>query len=235
MLRLSECDLTIERRAEIRASFQACGFARITDFLLPDAASAASEALQSFDAWSVVFIEPDGKPVCLDSKDWERSRPNGRQPYSSNASFQYLFKSYPLVERLRAGCAAGVLRTIAEYLTNATFRHIVADVTGHREFIHIDGFASRFEAGHFLTSHTDKQPHGTPGVRKVAYSLNLTQRWNNDWGGQTCFWSDHDLPICIPPTYNTLLLFAVPRPHSVVYVPPFARGARLAITGWLHE
>lgn len=234
-MRFSECDLTLERRAEIRSAFQAFGFARITDFLPSDAAAATSEALQSFDAWSVVSIDPDGKPICLDSKDWERSRPNRRQPYSSHPPFQYLFKSYPLVERLRDGCAVGVLRTIAEYLTSPRFRRIVADATGHREFVHIDGFASRFEAGHFLTTHTDKQPVGTPGVRKVAYSLNLTTQWNNDWGGQTCFWSDRDPPICFPPTYNTLLLFAVPRPHSVLYVPPYARGARLALTGWLHE
>ncbi|MCA1458793.1 2OG-Fe(II) oxygenase [Bradyrhizobium sp. BRP22] len=98
---------------------------------------------------------------------------------------------------------AGRVFFAPEYLTSATFRHAVADVTGHREFIHIDGFPSRFEAGHFLTTHTDNQPHRTPGVRKVAYSLNLTQGWDNDWGGQTCFWSDHDLPICVPPTYNT--------------------------------
>ncbi|TFV27208.1 hypothetical protein E4K64_39330 [Bradyrhizobium frederickii] len=235
VLRISECDLTVERRAEIRAEFQTFGAARIVDFLAPDVAAAASEVLQSFDAWSVVSIAPDGTPICLDWKDWERSRPDGRQPYSSNASFQYLFKSYPLVERLRDGCATGVLRTIAEYLTGTRFRRIVADATGHGEFIHVDGFASRFEAGHFLTTHTDKQPPGTPGIRKVAYSLNLTTQWDNDWGGQTAFWSDHDPPICFPPTYNTLLLFAVPRPHSVLYVPPYARGARLALTGWLHE
>lgn len=231
---IAECDLTTERRAEIRAAFQAFGFARITDFLMPDAASAMSEALRSFEGWSVVSTEPDGKPVCLGTNEQECSRPNGREP-CSHASFQYLFKSYPLLERLRGGCVADVLRTIAEYLASGTFRHSAADATGHREFIHIDGFASCFQAGHFLTTHTDRQPHGTPGVRKVAYSLNLTTRWDNDWGGQTCFWSDHDLPVCIPPTYNTLLLFAVPRPHSVLYVPHLARGPRLALTGWLHE
>ena len=35
------------------------------------------------------------------------------------------------------------------------------------------------------------------------------------------------------PRFNALNVFAVPQPHSVSIVSPFAVGARYSVTGWL--
>ena len=72
--------------------------------------------------------------------------------------------------------------------------------------------------------------------RIAAFVVNLTPDWSADLGGLLMFTgADGHLEEAFTPKFNTLSLFRVPQPHAVSAVAPFARGARLAVTGWLRR
>jgi Rps23 Pro-64 3,4-dihydroxylase Tpa1-like proline 4-hydroxylase len=70
--------------------------------------------------------------------------------------------------------------------------------------------------------------------RRFAYVINLTRSWRPDWGGLLHF-CDEDCNVSETyyPHFNSMSLFAVPQDHFVSFVPPYAQGERLAVTGWL--
>jgi Rps23 Pro-64 3,4-dihydroxylase Tpa1-like proline 4-hydroxylase len=71
-------------------------------------------------------------------------------------------------------------------------------------------------------------------LRRAAYVFNLTPRWQPDWGGQLQFIGpDGHVAEAWVPRFNALNVFAVPQPHAVSIVAPFAVGARYSVTGWL--
>jgi Rps23 Pro-64 3,4-dihydroxylase Tpa1-like proline 4-hydroxylase len=94
----------------------------------------------------------------------------------------------------------------------------------------IDGRATRYRPGDFLTRHNDQV-----GKRHTAYVLGLSPEWRPDWGGLLLL---HDLAggksDALHPQFNTLTLFRVPRDHSVSLVAPFAPVPRYAFTGWCY-
>jgi len=92
----------------------------------------------------------------------------------------------------------------------------------------IDGRATRYCPGDFLTRHDDQT-----GNRHTAYVLGLSPEWRPDWGGLLLL---HDLAgatsQALHPQFNTLTLFRVPCDHSVSIVAPFAPVPRYAFAGW---
>jgi hypothetical protein len=94
----------------------------------------------------------------------------------------------------------------------------------------IDGRATRYRPGDFLTRHNDQV-----GKRHTAYVLGLSPEWRPDWGGLLLL---HDLAgatsQALHPRFNTMTLFRVPRDHSVSLVAPFAPVPRYAFTGWCY-
>jgi Rps23 Pro-64 3,4-dihydroxylase Tpa1-like proline 4-hydroxylase len=106
-------------------------------------------------------------------------------------------------------------------------------ITGAPNIRVVDGQATRYLPGHFLTSHDD----GIDGQDRIAaYVINLTRDWRTDWGGLLQFHNaGGDVPLALKPGFNTIHLFRVPQMHSVSYVAPFAGAPRYAITGWLRR
>jgi hypothetical protein len=75
-------------------------------------------------------------------------------------------------------------------------------------------------------------PHRDAGVaRSMAFVWNLTREWQDDWGGGF-FWCPSGTTVV--PRFNTLVLFntSLSSLHFVTLVSPFARGKRLAVSGW---
>ena len=78
----------------------------------------------------------------------------------------------------------------------------------------------------------------TPMTRAAsrAYVLNMTPQWRWDWGGALLF---SDRPGHVSegylPAFNALNIFAVPQPHLVEFVSPFAGAQRYSITGWFRS
>ena len=64
--------------------------------------------------------------------------------------------------------------------------------------------------------------------------LNLTPRWNAEWGGLLCFLDDEGrVTQTYTPTWNAMNLLKVPQPHFVSFVAPYASAARCSVTGWM--
>ena len=122
---------------------------------------------------------------------------------------------------------AGLIRFLSSPEMVAFFRTL----TGADDVAFVDGHASRYQPGHFLSAHDD---HVEGQGRRAAYVLNLTPQWLPDWGGLLQFYDQHrNVTRGYTPGFNMLNIFAVPQPHSVSWVTPLAAHPRYAVTGWL--
>lgn len=122
---------------------------------------------------------------------------------------------------------------LARFLNGPELLGFVQALTGDARPAHVDAQATRYEAGHYLTQHDD---HNSRHHRLYAYVLNLTPSWRPDWGGLLNFIDDDGhVAEAYTPAFNALNIFRVPQQHSVGMVVPFARGARLSVTGWIHD
>ena len=111
----------------------------------------------------------------------------------------------------------------------ALLRRIIGDDSIAR----VDGQATRYLGGHFLTAHDDNV---TGKNRVAAYVLSLTPAWRTEWGGLLQFHDNAgDVSGAFAPCFNALHLFRVPQLHSVTYVTPFAGAPRYSVTGWLRR
>lgn len=93
--------------------------------------------------------------------------------------------------------------------------------------------APHYGPGHLLTAHDDAVAGKN---RRAAFVVNLTRDWSADWGGLLMF---HQPGVAaaeaLVPSFNAINLFAVPQPHSVSMVAPFAPRRRYSVTGWLRS
>lgn len=148
--------------------------------------------------------------------------------------FQFLFDSLRVSEdpAQRAARDWPVDRLVSAFNT-PPWLDLFRTLTGEPAIRMVDGQATRYLPGHFLTGHDDN----VAGKNRVAaYVLNLTPQWRVEWGGLLMFHDDSgDVARALAPRHNALHLFRVPQRHSVSQVAPFAGAPRLAITGWLRR
>lgn len=148
--------------------------------------------------------------------------------------FQFLFDSLIVSDDPAARAARGLLLDrVVEALNHPDSLEMLRTITGEPAVRLVDGQATRYLPGHFLTSHDD----GVDGQGRIAaFIINLTKDWRTDWGGLLQFHNaGGDVPLALKPGFNTMHLFRVPQMHSVTYVAPFAAKPRYAITGWLRR
>jgi SM-20-related protein len=94
----------------------------------------------------------------------------------------------------------------------------------------------QYSVGDRLEPHTDEYNsdaegvYGKDGIRKVAIIGYLHDHWEMSWGGELIV-GDR----AYPPQPGTLVWFDVPLLHEVLPVTPFAKNARLSISGWYIE
>lgn len=125
------------------------------------------------------------------------------------------------------------LRELIDFLNRPEMIDFFRTLTGTAEIDFVDGHASRYGDGHFLTSHDDRNDDMS---RRAAYVLNLTPQWRPDWGGILQFYDERaNVVRGFTPAFNTLNIFTVPQPHSVSWVTPLAAAPRYAVTGWLRK
>ena len=146
--------------------------------------------------------------------------------------FQYVYQSFDLIEGHRSGEKPDLyVYELMRYLAGDRFFSFARQLTGDDEISYVDGHATRYVAGHFLKNHSDESPLEH---RRFAYVIGMTRDWNADMGGMTQFMDESgDVVDTYLPTFNSLLLFAVPVRHLVSYVPVWVAGERLSVTGWL--
>ncbi|WP_066683766.1 2OG-Fe(II) oxygenase family protein [Caulobacter sp. CCH9-E1] len=225
--------------AAFAAAYAREGVARIPDVFEPAVVDRLAGILEQTIDWDVICSDERGEAEVLD-----RAR---RQALGGEAvvqrlhaattrareGFAYVYLGYPMIDAYLAGRDPGhPIHAVTEFLNSEAFIGFCAAVTGETTVTKIDGQATCYRPGDFLTLHDDTGV----GERLAAYTLGLTRRWRPDWGGQLLFHdAKGDVERGYAPAWNTLTLFRVPRVHSVAPVAPYAGAPRLMVTGWLRN
>ncbi len=232
-------NLTDAQIAGAAQSFAQSGIIRIVDLFEAGLAERLHHHLDSEVEWSRVVSQGDKAwdltPEAVAALDAEKERAFlARVHETARDGFQFLFDSRIISDDPKERAARGqLLDRVLEGLNHPSSLDMFRTITGAPDIRLINGQATRYLPGHFLTSHDD----GIDGEDRVAaYVINLTKDWRADWGGMLQFHNaGGDVPLSLRPGFNTIHLFRVPQMHSVSYVSPFAALPRYAITGWLRR
>lgn len=209
----------------------------IPAILTAESAQRVHRCLEQETQFSVVTRNGDG---------YVRLRPdNGLTPQQENDlvrgayarardDFHYLYDNHPMShEGEPYPEPSHYLAAITRFLNSGPVLDFARRVTGSSAIHFAEAQATRYRAGHFLNVHDDSYDRKN---RVAAYILNMTPRWEPDWGGALLFpdWRGQIAEGYVP-TFNALNILAVPQPHLVSFVTPFAGARRLSVTGWFRS
>lgn len=229
-------------RDALAAEFRATGRIQIKGVLEPDAAANLAELLARGTPWGIAWAAGADGPHALRREEIARLDDRGRAGIGDDVvkamrgdQYGFTYARYPMLDAYLGKWAPGGPHDIVlEHINDQPFLDLVRDVTGMPDLAKADAQATLYAPGHFLARHDDS--HVAEGWR-IAYVLSLCpDGWRPDWGGYLLFFDeDGDVTAGYRPRFNALNLFAVPAPHSVSYVPPFAPAGRYSITGWFRD
>jgi len=218
--------------AQAVAVLKKLGRVHIPGFLEEDAAHALYDALGGLP-WSITYrngeqgIEaPVASFASLNGP--ERAEFLHGLYEQAGRGFQHLYESF----RIGAGGQMeGLLSEFFAALNSTPMLNYLRALTGDPSIAYVDARATCYRPGYFLTEHEDALERGQ---RLFAFELNLTPRWQPDWGGQLLFVRpDGHVAEAYTPAWNALNIFKTPQPHAISVVAPFAQGVRYAIGGWI--
>ena len=212
------------------------GRAQIESFLQPEAAEFLSKLLRDVVPWTLAYrrdgvskVMPHAELAALDAA-------SERALFASLADeargrYGFAYDSYQMVTAYKEGRDPGLpLHRVLEFFNDPQYLEFIRVLTGNAALRRVNAQATRYRPGQFLKLHDDQEPETG---RQYAYVVNLTERWEADWGGLLQFLDAGGRVIdTLMPRYNTLSLFKVPAAHCVSLVAPWAEAPRLAITGW---
>jgi len=124
-----------------------------------------------------------------------------------------------------------ILGEFSNYLNSDEFLGPMRQLTGMPVITHCWMEATCYKSCCFLGGHRDDH-HAN---NRVAFVFNLTPYWQLDWGGLLMLTNPNSHPIIVPPLWNSLSMFVVPRDHLVSAVSPGAQSERYSVTGWLRD
>ena len=216
-------------RAQLAQTFARTGRVQIASVLTDASARRVHYALERETPWGLILNE--GKNVrefeTVSAADYQAMAIAawGRAP----SGFQYFYHYYRLFENRTIYPKSGhYLAKLVAFLTAPDFFAFVREVTGLDSIAWISSTATLYKPLDFLTVHDD----GLAGGKLVAYVLNMTPKWQPDWGGALQFFDrDDHIEEGYLPTFNALNLFRVPKRHSVSQVAAFG-GLRYSVSGW---
>ena len=231
-------------RAALAERFASRRRVQVRDVLTPETAREVRTVLERGTAWGLAIEGREtGGPQALHAPELRtkegqaRAQSLYRAAHEGAAAGDYAFRygRYSLVEAAVGGWdPGGAHEILLEHFNTRAFLDLVQDITGFGDLAKADGHATLFAREQFLGLHIDS--HVAEGWR-VAYVLNVADEdWKPDWGGYLAFYDEEgDIVEAWRPRFNTLNLFAVPQPHAVTYVAPFAPAGRFAISGWVRD
>lgn len=240
-LSLFELNPAIDRRS-LAARFANDGRVQIRDVLTPAAARVLHDVIARQTPWGHGWRAGEGGANALTAQELA-ALPGAQRTAISQRIFAamqgrdyaFSYARYPILDAyLGKWQPDGPHDILLEHINDTPFLDLIRDVTGIAELCKADAQATLFGPGQFLALHNDS--HVGEGWR-IAYVLSLCAvDWRPDWGGYLHFFDeDGDVIAGYKPRFNALSLFAVPTPHAVSFVPPFAPAERFAITGWLRD
>jgi hypothetical protein len=229
-------------RASLARRFARDRRVQVRDLLTPAAAEAIHHVLAQETPWGLGWRAGEDGPHALDAKAVAALSPARRAEIAQGIfrsmqgrDYAFSYARYPMLDAYTGGWHPdGPHDIIFEHLNAAPFLGLVREITGMAELRKADAQATLFAPNQFLPLHIDS--HAVEGWR-IAYVLSMCREdWRPDWGGYLLFYDDDgDVEAGYKPRFNTLSLFAVPHPHAVSYVPPFAPVGRYSITGWFRD
>ena len=210
----------------------------IKDLLREEVAEAAYESLQNHVPWEfhyrtlkargVGIIDPQHF-ASLTPKEVQRLVPKMAQLKDNDFSFAYCRYTIPTATE---ACPADtrILSEIFRYFNSAEYLGLMAEITGDDSGKEVSTWASRYDRHHHLSIHMDE----SPGQGRIAaHVLGLSKGWKKEWGGNFAFCNKQGKPVqLVPPTFNQLVMFKVPRLHLVTQVKPYAIASRYSLFGW---
>lgn len=113
------------------------------------------------------------------------------------------------------------------------FIQLMSYITGYENlsWVRNSTFTSKYEAGDFLYTHTDR------GNGRIAFVYQLTKDWLPGYGGIFMKMNNWiDINSAVLPKFNQLTIFDVSNegiPHIVTPVLPYLKHSRIAYSGWL--
>lgn len=215
------------------------GRVRLAEFLPGDEAARLHASLGDQAPWWRTFNQGDKSwdlgPESLAELDVQRwAALEGAIHAGARVDFQYLYDTIRISENPTERATRGLaIDTLLDRFNSPEALAGWRRLTGNPRVGLVDGQATRYLPGHFLTRHTDDVANKR---RVAAYVLGLSPEWRAEWGGLLLFHApDGEVTAGFVPRFNTLNVFRVPQDHSVSVVSPFAPAPRLAITGWIRE
>lgn len=223
----------------LRELYRRRGRIHIPSFLIEEDAARLHRFLKGNDAWRLI-LNQDEKLFELDRAAQAALTPAARNDLegavhrAARYGFQYYFESIRVPDGEAERRAQGdPLARFASFLSSPDVTALLREITGEERIDFADAQATAYGLGHFLTAHDDAVAGKN---RLAAYVFNLTPSWHADWGGLLAFHgADGHVEEAYTPAFNALNLFAVPQPHSVSIVAPFAAARRYSVTGWLRS
>lgn len=224
--------------AEAAKLYTSKGRVRVPSFLKDETATALHASLEQAPWWRTFNQGErawDLGPESIEALTEEQAKEIERAIFEgARSGFQYLYETVRVsedhAERTRRSLAVDLL---LEALNGEPMLEVWRQLTGDPDVAFVDGQATRYLPGHFLTRHDDD----VEGKNRVAaYVLNLSPGWQPEWGGLLQFHdAEGEVLSAMVPGFNVLNLFSVPQSHSVSVVAPFAPAPRYAVTGWVRR
>ena len=208
---------------------------QIRELLEPESADELSESLRELP-WGMAYndgpafnqLSPE-QVAGMDDEEADRITAGIQE--RAQTQFQFLYAFYPIMHAyILPDSPRYRIFDFFEFLNSTAVLDFIRGVTGIDQIRWADAQATWYRPGHFLRAHTDDDPKR---CRAVAYVMNLSPRWNRDWGGLLQFFDASDnVEQAFKPSFNTLNIFTVPQLHSVSMVSTYVTAERLAVTGW---
>ncbi len=146
--------------------------------------------------------------------------------------YQFSYFRYPMIDAyVNKWTPKLILNDVLESFNNSLSLGFLRDITGDPDVRKVEFQATYYASGHFLKRHNDTAKTGDD--RRYACVVGLTKEWQSDWGGLLQFVDDNKVSLSFTPSFNSCIIFKVPRDHQVSYVAPYASKPRYALTGWL--
>lgn len=224
---------------ELAARFERNGRVQIRDFLDQQCAEEFFRSLKDRGDWCLV-INQDDKSFDLNRSAQSALTAEQRETLDqavfagARYGFQYRYESIRVPDDEAERIALDdPLARFASFMSSTEVVGLLRLITGKSAIDFADAQATAYGPGHFLTAHDDEV---AGKHRHAAYVMNLTPAWRVDWGGLLLFHGrDGNVDRGFTPSFNSLNIFAVPQPHSVSMVAPFAPHRRYSVTGWLRS
>lgn len=228
----------LDRKA-LAARFARDGRVQIRDLLTEETANTVHQILTQ-TPWGLA-VNPQGQTRSIRAQELARMPQAERHALGATIAqtvrqggYGFAYGQYPMVNAYLERWAPGSPHDLLlEHINDAPLMELVRAVAGDASLVKADAQATLFGPNQFLGLHIDS--HVAEGW-KLAYVMSFARDWRPDWGGYLLFYDEEgDVVAGFRPRFNAMNIFAVPQPHAVTYVPPFAPAGRFAITGWFRD